>query len=201
MGELLRGVSELCQRLGCTLVLLHHMRKGVADPYAPGDLDDASWAGFAEFCRGWLLINRREKYEPGSGMHRLWLSVGGSVGHSGLWGVDIFEGVYTGRGSRTWRVQVLKADEVRQGAAEHEASTKAEKVAARIDIAKRAIVQAMAKYPAGETERVIKDTAGVSGSDSKAAFAALVQDGSISPCTIEKGNRRTPYEGYKLNLN
>ncbi len=89
MGALLPQSCRTMPRcLGVTCCVLHHMRKGVVDQYAPGDLDDASWAGFAEFARGWLLLNRREKYKPGTGMHKLWLSIGGSVGHSSLWGLD-----------------------------------------------------------------------------------------------------------------
>jgi hypothetical protein len=94
-GELLSGVSALCQELGVTLILAHHTKRGVVDPFQPPELEDIAWAGFSEFARQWLLIGRREKYEPGSGEHRLWMNVGGSAGHSALWAVDVSEGVRT----------------------------------------------------------------------------------------------------------
>ncbi|MCA8997350.1 MAG: hypothetical protein KDA80_10190, partial [Planctomycetaceae bacterium] len=67
-----------------------------------------------EFFRQWMILNRREQYEPGSGMHRLWFSTGGSAGHSSLIGLDIFEGIFDPQGTqpRGWDVNVLKAQEV-----------------------------------------------------------------------------------------
>jgi hypothetical protein len=79
MGELLACISRLCQELGVTLLLVHHTRKTTIDPFVPPELESIAWAGFAEFARQWLLVGRRELYEPGSGLHRLWLNVGGSA--------------------------------------------------------------------------------------------------------------------------
>lgn len=198
MGGMLRSISELCQRIGVTLVLLHHMKKSVADPYSPGDLDDASWAGFAEFCRGWMLVNRREKYELGSGLHKLWLSVGGSVGHSGLWGLDVYEGVYGQPGGRIWNVEVLKADEVRAAVADDKDAIKQQKRDEQLDRDVKAIVRVLAKFPAGETKSIIRDRAGLSVDRCSAALAASLDQGYAVACGVMKGNQKTPRDGYKL---
>ena len=98
-GELLRTMTEVCGRNGVQLILAHHM-KNRANPFEPPELSDISWSGFQEFARQWILIGRRERYEPGTGDHRLWLIAAGSAGHSGLWVLDVAERVCT-RGAET----------------------------------------------------------------------------------------------------
>ncbi len=117
MGPLLLRLSGVGQQTDSTVILCHHCRKSPTegrDRYDPPELEDLAMAGFSEWARQWWLVGRRERFEPGTGDHKLWLNVGGSVGMSGTWSVDIDEGVladdFTGR---HWDVTVGSVDQAR----------------------------------------------------------------------------------------
>jgi replicative DNA helicase len=115
MGPLLLGVARACLDVGCTPILAHHFRLQRSDHYAEPQLEDLAYSGVQEFARQWVLLGRRSKYEPGTGQHRLWLSVGGSAGHSGLWALNIDEGVTDENFScRQWQVSVSPAGVARE---------------------------------------------------------------------------------------
>jgi replicative DNA helicase len=110
IGPVLADVSETCMRAGATPVLVHHSTKTAASGKkgTATTLNDLAFAGIGEFARQWLLVNRRAPYRPGSGVHDLVLSVGGSAGHSAQWRMDIDEGVNDADtpDSRKWNVSV-----------------------------------------------------------------------------------------------
>jgi hypothetical protein len=203
MGDLLREVSELCQKCGVTLILAHHTKKTVNDPFAPPELEHIAWSGFAEFARQWILIGRREPYEPGTGEHRLWMNVGGSAGHSSCWALDVSEGAFDGgKTPRHWAVELMRAEEARQDADSRKEMAKVvkanEKHNAKIEAGMKRLIQAAVKYPNGETKSVLFDTVGMDGALGNLALAAAIEAGAIVPCEIMKGNQKTPREGYKL---
>jgi hypothetical protein len=111
VGPLLRRVGSACVAAGVTPILNHHTRKAVGRE--PLELSELAYAGVSEYARQWLLINRRERYD-GTGTHRLWLSVGGSAGHGGDWGLDIQEGTPDADfAGRTWQVSLTPRREMR----------------------------------------------------------------------------------------
>lgn len=204
VGRVLRNVNEVCGQAGSTLVLAHHLKKGVANPYAPGQLGDIGWAGFQEFFRQWMLINRREPYEPNSGMHRLWFSTGGSAGHSTLVDLDVLEGVFdpTGQRPRIWDVKVLNASDVVRASEERRAQVKEErenvKAQAKLKRDMDRILAVLAKCPAGDTLTALTNAAGLSRDRGRTAIAALADLETIEPCKLTKGNNKREVDGYRI---
>ena len=204
IGRLLRSVSDVCREAGATPVLVHHLKKTVANPYIPGQLEDIGWAGFQEFFRQWLLINRREAYEPGSGMHRLWLSTGGSAGHSSLVGLDVYEGVYDPYGAipRVWEVSVLKPKDViasealrQEDAKEEQAETRAK---ARQEASLRKLEEALAQRPEGDTLSGLADLAGMSRKRAKESIEAFIEKRVAIPCKVVKDRDNREVYGFQL---
>jgi hypothetical protein len=197
VGELLKSLGELAQRTGCTPLLCHHLKKSVAEPYEPAELENIAWAGFQEFVRQWILLNRRVRYDPDQGgHHELWMSVGGSAGHSGLWGLDIEEGTPQDPGGRRWEIEVLSAHEAyaeRSEAAQDAAEQRKQRQhESRRERQRNAVWEALRLFPDGETPRVIRETAGVSGAVVTEQLATLVQKGLAEQCTIKKHTREEP---------
>lgn len=112
-GEVFSYLLENLADFGVTIVLLHHNKKTKAGPQEP-ELHDMTGAGYAEFCRQWMLLGRFEPYMS-DGIHNLHFIVGGSAGHSLREKLVINEGVpdktadlFGGPGSwRKWEVQTL----------------------------------------------------------------------------------------------
>lgn len=189
VGSLLLRVSEVFSRVKCTPLILHHESKGAMNlrQNAPMELKDLSMSGFAEWARQWLLISRREAYEHGTGRHRLWLNAGGSAGHGGLWAVDVDEGIqndeFTGR---KWMVAVSTP---------HDA--KASTTNQRTKKHRQQIIDAMRKYPDGQTERQLRMASKLNPSNFGAAWESILSEGLVEECVIQGRGKRT-YEGFRL---
>ncbi len=93
---------------------------------------------------------------------------------------------------------MLQPDEIRAEAEDRKSDARDERQRTAIDGAKRRLVYAAQKFKDGETEKVIKDAAGVSGTMARLAFAELISEGALMPVEITKGRRKAPYQGYKL---
>lgn len=113
MGAIIDVLIRLGKERGITILLLHHFRSTIdkREQFEPADLDHAAYAGIAEAAAQWILISRREKYQIGSGSHKLWLGVGGREGHDSLWSVDVEEGDPDRPASRRLQVTFQRAGE------------------------------------------------------------------------------------------
>jgi hypothetical protein len=197
MGELLDSVGNVFEECNSTLLLVHHSPKHIP-PGDPLQLDNLAFAGFAEFAAQWLLLNRRTAYQPGSGHHDLWLTIGARAGHGGLYGVQVDEGEFHQGHDREWRVTVTPSKEVFQERQDTKEKEREAKRLEKLEADKQRIVLTMAKYPAGASKSFIRDASGINSNRVSLAMASLLDDGSIEQCGIVTGNRKQPQEGYRL---
>lgn len=199
MGRKLRRITELCEKAGAMMILVHHSRKNVLAPYQPPELEDIAWAGFQEFARQWILISRRQRYEPGTGQHKLHLCCGGSAGHGGQWGIDISEGIRKDGRLRHWEIQALDVSEIRQEEAARRREANAERDAEKADDRKRKLLEAIKGLYAGRgTASAIADAAAMGHKVAKFALEQMCADGLIYHDKIKVGTRKTLQDGYSV---
>ncbi|MBL8800277.1 MAG: AAA family ATPase [Planctomycetia bacterium] len=188
MGPLFAAISQACLSVGCTPALAHHSRRGASASNDPLELDDLAYAGVAEFARQWVLVNRRERFDPKTGTSRLWLNVGGSAGHGGLWAVDVVEGRlsddFTGR---QWAVSVETASEAREAEQDGSAAERKERRAKGQQDDEFAVLKALDELDrdrAGAVTNRVRNLCGLSRDRVDQAIARLVSQGVIAELTV-----------------
>ena len=204
VGKKLAELTDIMHETGCSIGIVHHNKKNSGgDQYAVPELEQIAWSGFQEWARQWILLGRREAYDPeAAGSHKLWLSVGGSAGHSGLWALDIEEGSRKDQGGRRWDVSVETASTAIAATIEQREEAKVsradEKIAARIESDAAKLLKVYQRHPDGETGTAIKEECGMSPQKFGPANAKLLADGLIEAVGIAK-NART-YAGFRLKV-
>jgi hypothetical protein len=195
MGTLLRWISDICRAASVTLVLIHHTVK--SPTYTPIDLSAVAWSGFGPWAAQWVLVNRREQFDPNTGLHRLWLSVGSRLGHGGRYCVEVFEGSHNDAGGRIWQADVSTPSEAEQRRSDGLEQAKEAKRQEQMDKDRLTIVTAALKLPGNAgTFSDIRTRAGINGQRFATAFASLVDDGTFAECQVPKGNRS--FDGFKV---
>ncbi|MCC6126930.1 MAG: AAA family ATPase [Pirellulales bacterium] len=198
-GDLYQRLGDIVLSEGATPTLLHHNKRNSTVMGQPAELSDLSWAGAAEYAGSWLLLSRRERDDPQRpGEYKLWLNAGNRFGCGGLFALDICEGRFSDAGGRYWKVDVLSADDARKQITSNQELKRQQASQETLETNKKRLLKVLAKYPDGETQRIIRDMSGLHPGPFKATLAALLEDGCVEACDIQKSNRKMPYEGYKI---
>ena len=200
VGKKLAELTEIMHNTGCMIGIAHHNKKNVTDPFAAPELESIAWSGFQEWARQWILLGRREAYDPEvAGSHKLWLSVGGSAGHSGLWALDIEEGSRKDQGGRRWDVSVETASVAIAATIEAREETKVsraeEKAAARIESDAAKLLKVYQRTPEGTTEKAAREELGMSGTRSRPATVRLMDTKKIEACQVTRNKRL--FDGFR----
>jgi AAA domain/DnaB-like helicase N terminal domain len=201
----LNRVDDYCRSNSITPLLCHHLKTVRSNYFAQADLDDLAFSGTSEFARQWLLVNRREAYDVGSGLHLLHLNIGGSAGHNSSWALDVEEGRFDDAADdlcgRFWRTCVRQADEARADAQRLQAEARESAGQARLVEDQGKIFDALRRCPEQRgTKTELRDGSGLNSSRFGAALAVLLHDRRLTPAQVNKGNNRH-YPGYTFSQN
>jgi replicative DNA helicase len=192
MGPLLLNGARACLNAGTTPVFVHHAhkqnqaRRGRSGE--PLDLEDLAYSGVAEFARQWLLISRRENFDPELGEHKLWLTVGGSAGHTGLYGLDVREGVMNDSfGGRQWLVTVEVASKAIQASNRVKEERKEQLRAAKKAEERERVLTALRSFTEGKTAPDIAEAVGLSSDKTRGILHGLLHEGLVVRTRVTKG--------------
>ena len=199
MGAALAPLTALGQETGCTIILLHHYKKlGADDPSNPCQLDDLAQSGAAEWCRQWLLLQRRLPYID-NGVHDLWLRAGGSAGHGATWAITVEEGLLDSDTMTRdqWKVTFYSKSEMwNRAAQEKDQKRKQESDKKEVEYRDR-IATALKSRP--ETINQLKILTGINPNNLTRLLRVMVRDGIIEEAKIQKHNGE--FDGYMLAAN
>jgi len=187
-GNAFRVVADVLLKAGCTPLLVHHANRQL-QVGEPMELTNLAYSGLEQFARQFFLLNRREKYQ-GNGTHDLWLSVGGSAGHGGLWALHIEEGTvdenFTGR---RWEVSVKTRAEVQGDVQEQRQEAKREASRKKEEVERNALLLALdaeVKCCGAATRTRLKERTGFSTAKVSTLIGALAECGAIIPVDFHK---------------
>jgi hypothetical protein len=194
-GAILQELTRIGHDNECTIVLLHHFRKtGNVDYNDPAGIEELSMAGFTEWMRQWILINRRVKYNH-DGKHSLWLNIGGGAGHGDAYALDIDEGQFP---NLKWSVPLIckESEYKQQAAAAAEDAKQAAEHTERLTLWSQAQLVLAEAGEQGLAEKKFREAMNLG----QAKMQKLIAWGKVShriaetKVTVKNGNKVTRYK-------
>jgi hypothetical protein len=207
MGALLDSLAKVAADTGLTLLLVHHSVKRRENPFAPMQLHELNGAGIGEFVRQWVLLSRRVPYDGEKpGHHELWVTAGGSAGHSGSYALDIDEFSDAGF-RRDWRASLVSASEAAADLkqtqhARKQADREADAEAFRTEAVKRYAPKVIAylrrkENREGASASAVRNGCGIAPKAWGIVLPYLLDSGQVTDCRYRGGNGKT-FLGYRL---
>lgn len=216
MGPILDTVARTCLDEGCTPIVAHHFVKKREDPYGPAVLDDLAFSGIGQFVRQWMLLARRERYDPETGVHKFTFTYGGSAGHAGEMHLDIDTGQITEDldQGRKWSVLVSTPSEGRAAREEKERELREAREAEKAMLADQRAEQTLLANVGKVVEAIrtltkenhvatayqIRLVANLSGEKANVAVARALTDGRIEKYAtkVTNGTGTREVEAYRM---
>ena len=198
MSEHLFPISDIVDRTGCSIVMVHHNKKTPRQPgahYVEPTIEDIQGSGYQQWGRFFLLLNKRREWEPSEGRHWLWLRMEGSAGFGSRHFLDVHEGRYTDAGGRVWDIELSDPCE---GAEREKQERKATQQIGQMEADRSAVCDLLAKHPEGLTKTKAKTLSGVSGRRWSDVLKTMFKEGDIETTEVIVSNHKTPHDGIKL---
>lgn len=198
MGAVLSRITKIIQDTGCSILLLNHTTKARGKDIGktdPPELGEVAMSGFAEWARFWILLAAQREWDEHAGRHYLWMRTGGSAGHSGLWSLDITEGRRGDPGGRKWEVEIATAADAARERIQDDENKKAAQTERKEAEYQRKVADALKEFPDGETGKVLREAAGLSGGNFGTAIRALLKCGKAEQTQVPKNGKM--HDGYR----
>ena len=191
MGRALKTIAAILLKLrpGLTVILVHHANRLLPIGEVM-ELNHLAYSGLEQFARQFILLNRREPYRN-NGEHDLWVRVGGSTGHGGLWALHVSEGlVEEDFSGRKWDVDVKPFDQaqaaVRTAAEAQRRVSRIDQMNADDEAVVLAIEGEVGRGMAGAGIRRIRELTTFSHDRAQAAVDRLLDRQAIEPVEWER---------------
>ena len=198
MADALALLTEIGERTGVTCLVVHHNKK--SSDFTVPDLADISFSGTAEWAGQWILLGHRAPFDSNAKLTKLWMNIGGRVGHGGLYGVDIDE--YS-PDAPVWHATVTDADEARQGTADAKATERTQRQQRELDAMVEKIKNAFRHADTKElARRTISNRCGCNRESQTFAdaIAHMLNLGELEETEFIAKNHK-PTEGYRRRFN
>jgi hypothetical protein len=201
VGAVLMNLTNLQADTGVTPILATHFRMHMLPGVMPS-LEHIAGAGFGQWARQWLLLNRREPFsEESPGDHKLLMTYGGSAGHCGGVALDVQEGRI--QDGRFWQVSVSNLSEIREQRKAASDNKKRTQEQVTRENHRVAILKATKRFPKGESKTTIRNASNLNPKYFEPVWQDLISSQEIEPCQFDRGEFKKDetvrtYAGFRI---